>query len=106
MSPPAPTAFTWEPIFLALAAVAAILYAGAAGEQVPGWRLASFAGGLLLIAAALNSPLETLSADYLLVMHLLQNVVIADWAPPLLVLGLTPCMRQEIARRGGRAPRP
>ena len=36
-------------------------------------------------------------------MHLLQNVVIADWAPPLLVLGLTPCMRQEIARRGGRA---
>ena len=58
MSPPAPTAFTWEPIFLALAAVAAILYARAARhERVPGWRLASFAGGLFLIAAALNSPL-------------------------------------------------
>ena len=104
MSPPPPTAFTWEPIFLALAVVAAVLYARAARhEQVPGWRLASFAGGLFLIAAALNSPLETLSADYLLVMHLLQNVVIADWAPPLLILGLTPRMRQEIARQGGRA---
>ena len=72
-------------------------------ERVPAWRVAAFGGGLFLIAVALNSPLETLSADYLLVMHLLQNVVIADWAPPLLVLGLTPGMREEITRRGGRA---
>jgi cytochrome c oxidase assembly factor CtaG len=35
-------------------------------------------------------------------MHLLQNVMIADWAPPLLVLGLTPAMREAIARAGGR----
>jgi cytochrome c oxidase assembly factor CtaG len=104
VSPPPPTAFTWEPLFLALAVAAGLLYARAARREiVPRWRLAAFAGGLLLIAAALNSPLETLSADYLLVMHLLQNVVIADWAPPLLVLGLTPLMRREIARRGGRA---
>ena len=27
-------------------------------------------------------------------MHLLQNVMIADWAPPLLILGLTPRMRR------------
>jgi putative membrane protein len=103
VSPPPPTAFTWEPLFLALAVFAGALYARAARrENVPGWRVAAFAAGLFLIAAALNSPLETLSADYLLVMHLLQNVVIADWAPPLLVLGLTPLMRREIARRGGR----
>ena len=49
---------------------------------------------------SLNSPLETIAAHYLLVIHLLQNVMIADWAPPLLVLGLTPAMRG----RGG-APR-
>jgi cytochrome c oxidase assembly factor CtaG len=104
VSPPAPTAFTWEPLFLVLAAVAVVFYARAARrERVPRWRIASFAAGIFLIAAALNSPLETLAADYLLVMHLLQNVVIADWAPPLLVLGLTPSMRSEIARRGGRA---
>ncbi|HEX2506616.1 MAG TPA: cytochrome c oxidase assembly protein [Gaiellaceae bacterium] len=101
---PAPTAFTWEPLFLALAVAAAVLYARAARrERVPLWRVGAFAGGLFLIAAALNSPLETLAADYLLVMHLLQNVVIADWAPPLLVLGLTPRMRAEITRVGGRA---
>jgi cytochrome c oxidase assembly factor CtaG len=104
VSPPAPTASTWEPLFLALAAVAIALYARAAWrESVPRWRIASFAVGIFLIAAALNSPLETLAAEYLLVMHLLQNVVIADWAPPLLVLGLTPAMRAGIARRGGRA---
>jgi cytochrome c oxidase assembly factor CtaG len=102
VSPPPPTAFTWEPLFLGLAVAAAVLYARAARrESVPGWRIAAFACGLFLIAAALNSPLETLAADYLLLMHLLQNVVIADWAPPLLVLGLTPRMRAEIARRGG-----
>jgi cytochrome c oxidase assembly factor CtaG len=104
VSPPPATAFTWEPLFLALAVGAAVLYVRVARrERVPGWRVAAFGGGLFLIAAALNSPLETLSADYLLVMHLLQNVVIADWAPPLLVLGLTPRMRREIERWGGRA---
>lgn len=103
MSPPAPTAFTWEPLYLALAAVAAFLYARAAREEaVPRLRIASFATGLFLVAAALNSPLETLSAHYLLVMHLLQNVVIADWAPPLLLLGLTPRMRSALARGGGK----
>lgn len=104
MSPPAPTAFTWEPFFLALAGVATVLYVRAMRrESVPHWRIAAFAVAVFLIAAALNSPLETLAAEYLLVMHLLQNVVIADWAPPLLVLGLTPAMRAGIARGGGRA---
>jgi len=32
----------------------------------------------------------------------LQNVMIADWAPPPLVLGLTPAMRDAVAARGGR----
>jgi cytochrome c oxidase assembly factor CtaG len=33
---------------------------------------------------------------------LLGNVMIADWAPPLLIIGLTPAMRAAVARRGGR----
>ena len=65
-------------------------------------QAASFAAGLLLIAASLNSPLETIAAHRLLLAHLLQNALIADIAPPLLLLGLTPAMRQAIARRGGR----
>jgi putative membrane protein len=62
-----------------------------------------FALGLALVLAALCSPLETIARRYLLLFHLLGNVMIADWAPPLLILGLTPGMRTAIARRGGRA---
>ena len=54
------------------------------------------------IVLALNSPLETIAVDYLVLFHLLQNVIISDWAPPLLILGLTPTMRSAIAARGGR----
>ncbi len=50
----------------------------------------------------MNSPLETLSAHYLLLAHLLQNALIADWGPPLLILGLTPSMRRGLAAAGGR----
>jgi putative membrane protein len=101
---PDPYSFTFEPLFIALALAAAVLYVRAARvETLPGLRIAVFALGLALIAFSLNSPLETLAANYLLLVHLLQNVMIADWAPPLLILGLTPAMRAAIARRGGRA---
>jgi cytochrome c oxidase assembly factor CtaG len=99
---PSPSSFAFEPLFLALAVAAALLYARAARrEVVPAGRIALFATGLLLVAGALNSPLETIAVEYLLLFHLLQNVMIADWAPPLLILGLTPRMRAEVARRGG-----
>jgi putative membrane protein len=100
---PAPSSFTFEPLFLALAAVAALLYVRAArGQRPPAWRIALFSLGLLLVVVALNSPLETIATNYLLLFHLLQNVMIADWAPPLLILGLTPTMRAAVARAGGR----
>ena len=102
---PAPTAFSLEPLFLALAVVAGYVYVRALrrGERLAWWRPAVFFAGLVLIAASLNSPLETIAAHYLLLMHLLQNVAIADWAPPLLVIGLAPAMRAGLARLGGRA---
>lgn len=98
-----PYAFSFEPLFLALAALALVLYwRTARAEPAPRYRIVLFVLGLALIAGALNSPLETLAADYLLLAHLLQNVMIADWAPPLLILGLTPAIRAALARRGGR----
>ena len=98
-----PYDFSWEPVFLGAPAVAAGGYAWAARRDRPSRaRIAAFAGGLLLIAASLNSPLETIAIHYLLLIHLLQNVMVADWAPPLLVLGLTPAMRAALAARGGR----
>jgi cytochrome c oxidase assembly factor CtaG len=57
---------------------------------------------VLLIVAALNSPLETIAVEYLVLFHLLQNVIISDWAPPLIIIGLSPAMRAAVAARGGR----
>ncbi len=71
------------------------------GEVVPRWRRASFSAGLALIAVALLSPIEHLALTSMLSFHLLQNVLIADWAPPLILLGLTPVMVAAIARRPG-----
>jgi putative membrane protein len=100
---PSPTSFTFEPFFLALVAVAAVLYWRAAlSDRPPGWRIACFVLGLFLVAASVNSPLETIAVEYLVLMHLLQNVAVADWAPPLLILGLSLPMREALARRGGR----
>jgi cytochrome c oxidase assembly factor CtaG len=98
-----PTDFSWEPVFLGLAAAAATAYtwAGRRESQSP-VRVASFATGLVLIAASLNSPLETIAEHYLLLVHLLQNALIADLAPPLIILGLTPSMRASVTRLGGR----
>jgi cytochrome c oxidase assembly factor CtaG len=96
-----PYAFRFEPVFLVAGAAAAFLYVRAARrERPPSWRIALFAAGLLLVVGALNSPLESLLYRLLLI-HLLQNVMVADWAPPLLLLGLTPAMRQGVAERGG-----
>jgi len=97
-----PGAPTFEPLFLALPIVAAVVYRRAwraeGGDGLQPWL---FGSGLVLIAVALNSPLETLATDYLLLFHLLQNVVISDWAPLLLILGLTTTMRTRSARRLG-----
>ena len=95
-----PGSFTFEPAFLVLPAAAGLAYARAARGDAPGrWRCASFATGFFLVAASLNSPLETIAAHYLLLIHLLQNALIADVAPPLLLLGLTPRMRASLATR-------
>jgi putative membrane protein len=96
-----PTDFGFEPLFLALAGVAGVLYWRAARrDRPPWWRAVAFASGLVLIAASLNSPLENIAAHYLLLIHLLQNALIADVAPLLVMLGLTPGMRDALARRG------
>ena len=99
---PDPGSFTFEPAFVALAAAAAALYVRAwRREQAAVWRAWCFAAGTALVVGALNSPLGTIATEYLVLFHLLQNVIISDWAPPLLLLGLSPGMRTSIAMRGG-----
>jgi cytochrome c oxidase assembly factor CtaG len=98
-----PTDFSFEPIFLGLAAAAGVAYVRAARADRPsGWKATSFGVGLFLIAAPLNSPLETIAAHRLLLVHLLQNALIADIAPLLILLGLTPEMIDWLNRHGAR----
>jgi putative membrane protein len=95
-----PTDFSWEPAYIALAAAAAIAYVRS--DPPRGWRLASFAAGLFLVAAPLNSPMETIAATRLLLVHLVQNALIADIAPILVLLGLTPAMKAWLEQHGAR----
>ena len=102
-----PYGFTFEPAFLVLAAVLVAVYVRDVRRSEPAERPGTgrrwvFGFGVALVAIPLNSPLETISAHYLLLFHLLQNALIADWGPPLLILGLTPQMRERLGRAGGR----
>jgi putative membrane protein len=45
-----------------------------------------------MIVAVLNTPIETIALHYLLSIHLLQNVVLAEWAPGLLALSVAPAL--------------
>jgi cytochrome c oxidase assembly factor CtaG len=54
--------------------------------------------GAALLLAVLASPLETLASEYLLSAHLVQNVVLAEWAPALLVLAVAPATAASLAR--------
>ena len=66
--------------------------------SAPRWRQAAFAGAQLLLLAAFITPLETLALEYLLSAHLLQNVVVAEWAPALVALGIPPALAADLAR--------
>jgi putative membrane protein len=64
------------------------------------WRLAAFGAGCLLLLATAVTPLDALSY-HLLSAHLLQNVVLAEWAPALLVLGVPPSLAARLAELPG-----
>lgn len=69
----------------------------------PGWRQAAFAGGLVVLLAAVVSPIATVALEYLVSAHLLQNVMLAEWVPALLVLGIPAALASRLARVRGLA---
>ncbi len=92
-----PGAWSWSPE----AIVPLLLAAGylvVARREASAARLVSFVAGCALLAVALASPLDTVARDYLVWGHLLQNVVLAEWAPLLLVLGIPPGLAERLAR--------
>jgi cytochrome c oxidase assembly factor CtaG len=84
-------------VVLALTAIYALLL-----RRFPasGWRIACFVGAMVLLLVVSVTPVHTLGMHYLLTMHLLQNVVLAEWAPLLVVLGIPPALAGRIARPG------
>jgi putative membrane protein len=91
----------YGPLELAPMLVAAALYAKRAatlatrGRPVPLWRQACFASGLLVIAAALISPIGDV-AEQLVIAHMVEHLLIGDVATLLLVLGLTGPLLQPV----------
>src|SRR5439155_6326646 len=77
----------------------ALLYLYAVGRVgAPRWRIICFAGSLALLAVSFWTPLHHLGLHYLLTAHLLQNVILAEWAPLLAVLGISTPMAAVAAR--------
>ena len=60
------------------------------------WRQACFATAIVLLLAVTVTPLETIALNYLLSIHLLQNVVLAEWAPGLVVLAIPPALGRRL----------
>jgi cytochrome c oxidase assembly factor CtaG len=94
-----PYAWSWNAEALLLIPLMSVGYVLAVRRfPAPAWRIACFALAMVLLLAVTITPLETIAMGYLLVIHLLQNVVLAEWAPLLVVLGLPPALAAELAR--------
>jgi cytochrome c oxidase assembly factor CtaG len=78
--------------------LAVALAVGARGGRISRPRLAAGALGVGLVFAAFFTQLEPLANHTFLWAHLLQNVVLAEWAPALLVLAVPPGV---VARAAG-----
>jgi putative membrane protein len=94
-----PDPYTWTPHLEATLPVIALAVAYAfavRGRRPEPWRIWAFAAGCLLLLATAVTPLDALSY-HLLSAHLLQNVVLAEWAPALLVLGVPPFLAARLA---------
>jgi putative membrane protein len=61
-------------------------------------RRAAFDVAIILLLAVYMTPLHTIALHYLLSIHLLQNVVTAEWAPGLIVFAVAPTLGRSAAR--------
>jgi putative membrane protein len=96
-----PSASSWYPAWEEIAFLIGlgVAYVLAARRDRPTLlHSALFFTGLVLALIAVVSPLATIAVHYLVSAHLLQNVVLAEWTPALLVLGLGPWVAGWVAR--------
>ena len=93
-----PYAWSWNPEAIAILGLAGAYAVALRRYPAPAWRSACFGVAIVLLLAVAVTPIHTLGMHYLLTVHLLQNVVLAEWAPLLVVLGITPALATAITR--------
>jgi cytochrome c oxidase assembly factor CtaG len=93
-----PYAWEWNPEALLVPLLTAVYLLALRRYPAPRWRIASFLAAMVLLLAVSVTPIHALAMHYLLTVHLLQNVVLAEWAPLLVVLGIPPALATVIAR--------
>jgi len=87
----------WDAL-LAIGALTAAYFWSQRRWQAGTTRRAAFDLAVLLLLAVYVTPLHTIALHYLLSVHLLQNVVTAEWAPGLFVFALAPSLGRELER--------
>jgi putative membrane protein len=95
-----PYSWSWNPEALVAVVLGAGYLLAFRRYPAPWWRVACFLAALALLVVVSVTPLHMLAMEYLLTVHLLQNVVLAEWAPLLVVLGLPPALAATLARPG------
>ena len=71
------------------------------GQPVPGWRIALFALGIVLLVLAVASPIARIGEEELFAFHMAQHLLLGDLAPLCLLAGLTgPLLRPLLALPG------
>jgi len=104
MSPDA--SWTFDPgVVIALVVYSGLYLARWKQARTPGephppsvGRLLVFASGIVVLVAALCSPIDRLG-EQILAMHMVQHVLLLDVAPILLILGLTKVLLRPATRR-------
>jgi cytochrome c oxidase assembly factor CtaG len=91
-----PYAWSWDFEAVVLAPALVLAYAAAVRlARAERWRIVCGLAGIALIVLAFVSPLQRLALHFLLTAHLLQNVVLAEWAPALLVFAAPPVLARR-----------
>jgi cytochrome c oxidase assembly factor CtaG len=93
--------YTWHvhwSTLLVLAAIVALYVSAQKRWPSDTRRRVAFDLAILLLLAVYATPLHTIALDYLLSIHLLQNVVTAEWAPGLVVFAISPALARELER--------
>ena len=87
----------WD-VLLAIGALATAYFWSQRRWPADTTRKAAFDLAVILLLAVYVTPLHTIALHYLLSVHLLQNVVTAEWAPGLVVFALAPSLARELER--------